>query len=127
MDAAPDDRLSRGIAVADRLEHSGVRPDLGVAVHARLRRWYAGEVRDLDRGMAIAAVDAEAGHVVLMAERDWLHPCDSLIRKVGGADDATDDPEDESGDEHGAENGHARERIGASVEDLRHRGYRPGG
>src|SRR5204863_3474685 len=84
------------------------------------RRRNAGEARDLDGLMAIAAVDAESRDVMLMAERDDLLALNSLIGEVRRADDAADDPQHETGDEHSAENRHARKRICTTVKDLRH-------
>src|SRR5437588_2233702 len=68
--AAPVNGAVRGEAGAERLEHVGVRPDLGMAVHAGLRRRDAGEARGLDRSVAVAAVDAQSGDMMLMAERN---------------------------------------------------------
>ena len=62
--------------------------------------------------------------VVLMAERHGLLAHDALVGDVRRADDAADHPEDEADDEHRAEDRHARERVGAAVEDLRHRSCR---
>src|ERR1035437_3230633 len=81
--ARPLQRLPGFVAGAHRLEELGVGPDLRVAVHARLGRRDAGEARGLDRGVAIAAVDAEPGHVVLMAEREWLRLAPPRISNVG--------------------------------------------
>ena len=120
VDARPDDRLSGGEAGAHRLEHLGVRPDLGVAVHAGLRRRDAGEVRGLDRGVAVAAVDAESADVMLMAERHRLLALDPLIGRVRRADHAADHPQHECDGEHSAEDRDAGESIGTSVENLRH-------
>src|SRR5688572_5478093 len=126
VDAAPDDRLAGAEAGADRLEHLRVGPDLRVAVHAGRGRRDAGEVRSLDRGVAVTAVDAEAGHVMLMAERYRLLAMDALIGEVGRTDDAADDPENKTGNEDRAKDGDARKRIGTTVENLRHLGcYRP--
>ena len=125
VDAAPDDRRVRGVAGAHRLEHRGVGPDLCVAVHARLRRRDAGEVRGLDRGVAVAAVDAEARDVVLVAEGNRLLAPYPLIREIRRADDPADDPKDEAGDENRPENGDTRKRIRTSVENLRHSRLRP--
>ena len=123
VDTAPDERLAGGEAGANRLEHRRIRPDLRVAVHARLRRRNSGKARRLDGGMAVAAVDAESGDVMLMAERDWLLTLDALIREKRRADDSADHPQDETDDEYRAEDGDARNRVGTSVENLRHLGW----
>src|SRR5688500_4264356 len=127
MHAAPDQRLAGAEAGTHRLEHLRVRPDLRVAVHARRARRDAGEARRLDRGVAVAAVDAETGYVMLMAEGNGLLTMDALIGEVRRADDSTDHPEHESGDENRAEDGDARKRIGTAVENLRHLRLLPSG
>ena len=72
VDAVPDERPPRPEALAHRLEHRGVFPDDLVAVVAGRRRGDAGEGRRLDAGVAVAAVDAEPGDVVVVAEGDEL-------------------------------------------------------
>jgi len=63
---------------------------------------------------------------MLVAERYRLLPVDALVRKVRRTDDSADDPENKTGNEDRAEDGDARERIGTTVENLRHLGcYRP--
>src|SRR6266487_2079916 len=57
----------------DRFQHGAVGPDLGVALHARLCRRKTREGTLLDRGMTIATVDADAAHMVFMAE--WHGLC----------------------------------------------------
>src|SRR5437868_4983572 len=78
MDACPDQRFVVAIASAHRLEHGRVRPDLRMAVHAGLSRRDTREGRVLHRSVAIAAINAESGSVVLVAERDRLLRGDSL-------------------------------------------------
>src|SRR5215469_12371661 len=68
VDAHPLQRLTATVAGADRLQQLGIRPDLRVAVHAGLGWRNAGKARGLDRSVAVTAVDAESGDVVLMAE-----------------------------------------------------------
>lgn len=46
--ARPLQRFAGFVAGADRFEELGIGPDLGVAVHARLGRWNAGEARGFD-------------------------------------------------------------------------------
>src|SRR5262245_17989974 len=59
-------------ARADRFEERTGRPDLRVAVDACLGRRNAGRRRDLDGRVAVAAVDADAAGVVLVAELHGL-------------------------------------------------------
>ena len=75
--AHPVERLVVAEAGAHRLEIRAGVPDLRVTVDARLGRRDAGRRRDLNRGMAIATLDADAAGVVLVAELDRLF--DELI------------------------------------------------
>src|SRR6185437_4714279 len=71
-DARPGDRLVVGKAFADRLQHRGVGPDLGMAGHAGRSRRQSGLWAGLDAGVAITAIDAEIAGMMLVAERDRL-------------------------------------------------------
>ena len=55
-----------------------------MAVHAGLGGRYDGEIRVLDRRVAIAAIDTHGTHMVRMAERDRLFARIPLPRGVGG-------------------------------------------
>ena len=68
MQAHPRNGLVLRVAIADDLQHFGVGPDLRVARHAGLRRRNACARGDVHTGVAIAAIDAEALHVVIVAE-----------------------------------------------------------
>src|ERR1700686_5164466 len=81
VDARPLQRVARPVAGAHRLKELGVGPDLRMAVHARLGGRNAGKARSFDRSVTVAAVDAEAGDMVLMAERNGLRLADS---RAGG-------------------------------------------
>ena len=72
VDAPPFNRSAGGPAIANRLCQCSVRPDLRVARHARFRRRKTREMRCLDAGMAVPAIDAIIFHMVLMAERNRL-------------------------------------------------------
>src|SRR5208337_3420654 len=82
VDARPFERAARAETFADGPQISRVGPDLRVAVDAGLGGRDAGETRLFDRGVTVAAVDAEPGHVVLVAEGDGLRLPDSGIRDV---------------------------------------------
>ena len=58
--------------VPHRRKHGSVGPDLRMAVHAGLGGRNAGKARILNRGVAIAAIQPQAGGVMLMAEWDRL-------------------------------------------------------
>src|SRR5208337_4371333 len=83
VDPRPFQRPTGAETFADRLQISRVRPNLRVAVHAGLGRRNPGEARLLHRAVTVAAVDAQPGHVVLMAEGDGLRLSDSSVGDVG--------------------------------------------
>ena len=120
MHARPHQRPSGGVAGAHRIEHVRIRPDLGVTVHARRGGGDPREIRRLHRGVTVAAVDAQAGDVMLMAERHGLLADDALIGRVRRTDDSADGPEHKTDNEDSPKDGDTRKRIGATVENLRH-------
>src|SRR5438034_3905339 len=60
----PDQRLARPEALAHRLEQGRARPDMRVAVHARLSRRNSGKARSLDRSVKVKAINAERNYVM---------------------------------------------------------------
>src|ERR1700688_1298115 len=118
--ARPLEALAGAVAGADWLQHLGVGPDLRVAVHASFRRRDSGEARSLNRGVAIAAVDAEAGNVMLVAEGDRLRLAHASIGYVGRALDLHRDPTERSNHEDRAENCGPGQGVGAAMKNLRH-------
>ena len=82
VDCGPTQRLALGQALAHRCEDFGIGPDLRVASHAGMGRRDARILRDLHRGMAVPAIEAEAADVVLMAEWYWLRRDVSLLAVV---------------------------------------------
>ena len=78
----PVQRLVLGQALAHRRQHRGIGEELRMAGHAGGGRRHAGERRCLDRGVAIAAIDAEAADVMRVAERHRLMPGDRLVGHV---------------------------------------------
>ena len=79
----PDQRLAALVALPDRLKQRRVGPDLGVAVHTGLGGRNTGEAGGLDRGMTVAAIDSQAGYVMLVAERNRLRFAHPGIGDVG--------------------------------------------
>src|SRR6266480_4110634 len=71
--------------------------------------------------MAITAVDAQAGDVVLMAERHRLLADHARAGDVIGAHEFGPRPAQARHDEDAAKDTHARDGVEAAVEDLRHR------
>src|SRR5205823_2460982 len=121
MDAIPRQRFAAPIALAHRLEHRTVRPNLRVAVHADLARRNARECRCLDGRMAVTAIDAKAGDMMLMAEGNRLSAHDAGAGGVIGANELGPGPAHAGDDKNAAEDAHLRQRIEASMKDLGHR------
>src|SRR5437588_2320582 len=82
VDACPLQRLACAEAGADRLQQGGICPYLGVTIHAGFSWWDPSETRLFDRGVAITAIQAQASHVMLMAEWNWLVGRYTLIGNV---------------------------------------------
>jgi len=120
IDAGPLEGLAGTIAGADWFEQLGVGPDLRVAVHASAGWRNAGETGSFHRRMTIAAVDAEPGDVMLMAERNGLRLAHARISDIGRALDFVRDPAQSSYDEDCAKYRGARQCIRAAMKDLRH-------
>ena len=121
VDASPVQRFVIAEAGPHRLEKRGVGEQNRMAVHARLRRWNSRERRRLDRRVTVPAVDAVVGHVVHVAELQWLLDEDFLPRHIArpGKDDRQYNQAADEGEK--SENADFREGVRASTEDLRHR------
>ncbi len=85
VDPSPHQRFPRAETIAYGFEDGRIRPDLRVAVHASLGRRDPGVIRIFHRSVAVTAIDAYGGDVVLMAEGHRLGPHDLLIGDVRGA------------------------------------------
>ena len=83
VDARPGNRLGIAVAGANRFEHGGVGPNLGVAGHASLGRRHSGGGRNFHRGVAVAAIQAQFADVMLVAERHRLRTRDVHLGHVG--------------------------------------------
>jgi len=88
----PLQRFTGAIAGTNRLKELRVRPDLRVAIHASLGRWNPGKTRSLNRCMAVAAIDAEAAYVMLMAKWNWLRLANTGVGDVRRTLDFIGDP-----------------------------------
>src|SRR5437868_10515528 len=108
------------VAFTHGLEHGRARPYLRVAVHAGFSWRNAGEVRGLDRSVAVTAIKSESADVVLMAERRVLHPRLILPGNVRRALNLRHDPAQTSQQDHESQDAEARQPISTSVKDLRH-------
>jgi hypothetical protein len=76
--------------------------------------------------VAVAAVDAQAGDMMRVAERDRLRLADSGVGNVGRTLYFVGDPTQGSNDEDRTENGGARQGIRTAMKDLRHSLMRSG-
>ena len=85
IDALPMEWLLRRETLPDRREHGRLRPNLRMTGHAGFGRRHAGECGFFDGRMAITAIDAEPGNVMLMAERHWLRDRNILFGRIGRA------------------------------------------
>lgn len=74
-------------ALLHKLKIRTVRPDLAVAIHARLRGWHPGCCRGFDCRMAISAIDPIIAYVVLVTELNGLLFLYVTTRKVRRASD----------------------------------------
>src|SRR4051812_19634951 len=72
INSLPLDRAITCVAVAHRFEHAAAHPHLRVTVHTGLRGRHAGKRCELDRRMAIAAIDPQNSRMMFMAERNRL-------------------------------------------------------
>src|SRR4051812_23794562 len=97
-----------------------------MAVHARLGGGNPGERGVLDRGVAVAAVDAVAGDVPLVTELDRLLARDVRLGDPRRAIDFAEQPAQAGDEEHRPEDADPSNRVGAAMKDLRHRLIRGG-
>src|SRR5262249_48865953 len=124
--ARPLDGLPGSEALAHRLEKRAVRKDLRMAVHARLGGRNAREGGILDRRVAIAAVDAVARNVPLVAELNRLFARNVRFGDPGRSVDRAEQPAEAGDEKHRAEDANASNRVGGTMKDLRHRSKRSG-
>ena len=126
IDARPLQRFARAVAGTDWLKQLRIRPDLRVAVHAGLGRRDPRKTGNFHGGVAVTAIDAESGDMMLMTEGNRLRLAHALIGHVRGALHDVGDASQCGNDEHCAKNGGARQRVRAAMKDLRHSLMRSG-
>src|SRR5262245_7353329 len=80
----------------------------------------SGERRVLDGAVAVAALDAEAAHMMLVVERHRLLNGDVDAGKIGRADEDITNRDQTSDHEDSAKDGCLRDYVGAGVKDLSH-------
>jgi hypothetical protein len=78
--ASPMDRTVFSKARPYWFEHRTIGPNLGVAVHAGLRRRDSGKRTLLDRRVTKPAVDSDSRDVMFMTERNRLIASDANFR-----------------------------------------------
>ena len=120
VDARPHDRVTRAVACSYRLQHRTVRPDLRMAVHARLGWRDTGERRGFDRRMAITAVDTERPHVVRVAEGNRLFARHALARGVAAAVEFRERPRQKTEHKDSPVDAQPGKRVGAVMKNLGH-------
>src|ERR1700733_5214900 len=91
-----------------------------MAVHAGLGGRNAGETRSLNRRMAVAAVNAEPGDVMLMAEGNGLRPARSGVGNVRRTLHLQRSPTEHGKHEDRAKNRGPGEGVRAAMKNLRH-------
>lgn len=70
--------------------------------------------------MAVAAIDAETAHMMIMAEWHGLSACDVLLGDVRRAVDCSNQPKKADHQKKRAEYTQSRKGVGAAVKNLRH-------
>jgi hypothetical protein len=120
VDPRPRNRPVGAEAFAHGLEECGVGEYLRMTVHADLRRRDAGEARRLDSCVTVAAVDAVAGHVALVAELDRLLAGHIDLRDPRRAIDLIGEVEKTGDEEKCAEDTDPGYRVRAAMKNLRH-------
>jgi hypothetical protein len=120
----PLQRFARAVTRPHRLQQLRVLgPDLRVAIHAGLSRRNPGETRCLDGRVAVAAIDAQPSHMMLMTEWHWLRFPHAGVGHVRRSLYCVGDPAQSSDYEYGAKDGGARQSIRTAMKDLRHSLY----
>ena len=125
MHACPVQRLMLGQARAHWRQHRGIGEELRMTGHAGGGRRHAGESRCLDRGVAIATIDAEAADVMRVAERHRLMPGDRLVGRVRRHHQRISAANQREGRNQNRNQHNARDRVGNRSEKLWHEPRRP--
>lgn len=120
MNPRPADGFVGAETIAHQLKHGTGGPDLGVTIHAGLRWRNPSHSSCFHSRVAVATVDANGCHVVLVTEGYRLFASHSSLRDITGAVNSHDDREHTCYDKNGAKDTELRKRVSAAVEDLRH-------
>ena len=117
----PFDRLPRAPTLAHRLEVRTIRPNLRVAIHASLRRRYAGIGKLLDGRVTVAAIYSVIAYVVFVAELNGLLAREKSLSVIGRPVELEQQPDDDRDEEKRAEDTNLGDEVRASMKDLAHR------
>ena len=90
--------------IAQRFQDIAAGPDLRVTVHAGCGGRYAGERRNFYRRVAVPAVDAQTGDVMLVAERHRLRAHDIGLGNIRRTGNSRDQPKDRAKQKHQTKN-----------------------
>ncbi len=93
IDARPLQRFTGSIAGSNGLKQRRIGPDLGVAVHAGFRWRDSGVAGGFHRSVTVAAIDAESGDVMLVAEGNGLRLANASIGHVRRTLNGVTDPD----------------------------------
>ena len=117
VDANPTHRPAALGAVSNRCEQLAVPHHGLMAVHARLRGWNVGDVRNLDRRVTVSAIETKLADVELVAVGDGLNGTVADVRVPRGkiVPDARDRKQRT---EAAHEGGHDRELVPRGGKDL---------
>jgi len=103
VDAVPTNRLVFPKTRPHRLQHVAFCPDLLVAIHANRGRRNTGKIRNLDRGMAVSAIDTKTADMMRMTKGDWLIRRYSFAGDIRRIDRRCPRPGDSAYDENASE------------------------
>src|SRR5207248_5844600 len=106
------------VALAHRFEERSIGPDLRMAIHAGSGGRNAGKAGDFDRGVTIAAINAQPRNVVLVAERHRLRPRYSRVGYIGRTLNIGGRPEQCRHHANGAIDGGPRYRVRTAMKNL---------
>jgi hypothetical protein len=116
----PLQRLPGPETLAHRLQNRALGPDLGVATHADLSGWNAGERGLFHRGVAVTAIDAGVTNVVFMAELHRLAARDTNLRHIGRSVNRRERGYEDDDDGSAPEYAHPGDSVRAAMKNLRH-------
>src|SRR5581483_2269863 len=114
----PHQRLAAAKTFAHRFQQRGCGPDLLMTVHAGLSGGNAGKTRNFDRSVAIAAIDAEPRHMMLVAERHWLRFGDGRVSHVRRALELDARPKRDGRHKYRSKNCGPRDCVSTAMKDL---------